>query len=117
LTKKDKIDLVNKSIDFVAENPSSINIKNFINSNLSGKAEQRLYSNYLAAYCENNEIEISDSFIPSQEATKLQKKKFKSIIKLDSNFHIYIHGNENLIENGVDKNGKKFYKIYYENEI
>lgn len=27
------------------------------------------------------------------------------------------HGNKELIEQGVEKDGRKYYKIYYENEI
>jgi len=32
------------------------------------------------------------------------------------NFHIYIHGRRDLIEKGTDESGKKFYKIYFEEE-
>jgi hypothetical protein len=31
------------------------------------------------------------------------------------NFHIYIHGNRNLLEQGSDEKGK-YYKIYYQVE-
>ncbi len=42
---------------------------------------------------------------------------FKSVLKLDKNFHIYIHGDKELIEKGYDDAvGKKFYKIYYDEE-
>ena len=47
---------------------------------------------------------------------KKQKKKFKSIIKLDKNFHIYIQGSNVTMEKGVDKDGRKFYKFYYQDE-
>lgn len=41
----------------------------------------------------------------------------KSVIKLDKNFHIYIHGSHDLIHQGIDPDtGKKFYKIFYDNE-
>ena len=47
---------------------------------------------------------------------KKQSRAFKSVLKLDKNFHIYIHGDRELIEQGGDKDGRKFYKIYYEDE-
>ncbi|MES1226514.1 MAG: nucleoid-associated protein, partial [Bacteroidota bacterium] len=48
---------------------------------------------------------------------KKQAKVFKSVLKLDKNFHIYIHGRRDLIEKGIDEiTGKKFYKIYFEEE-
>jgi hypothetical protein len=61
--------------------------------------------------------EIEDDFDIHLSSVKKQQKLFKSILKLDKNFHIYIHGRRDLIERGVDeKTGKKFYKIYYEEE-
>ena len=49
-------------------------------------------------------------------AVKKQARSIKSIIKLDKNFHIYVHGSRELIEQGVDEEGRKFYKIYYKEE-
>jgi len=37
-------------------------------------------------------------------------------LKLDGNFHVYIHGNKDMIERGVDDDGRKYYKLYYEEE-
>jgi hypothetical protein len=69
--------------------------------------------NYKEAY----EVEIEDTVVISKDAVKYQQKKFKSIIKLDKNFHIYVHTNDELIEQGVDEHGRKYYKLYYENEL
>ncbi|HZK95596.1 MAG TPA: hypothetical protein VFC67_15425 [Prolixibacteraceae bacterium] len=41
----------------------------------------------------------------------------KSIIKLAKNFHINVRGHRELIEQDVDKKGRKFYKIYYREEL
>ena len=38
------------------------------------------------------------------------------VIKLDKNLPIYVHGARELIEQGVDEEGRKFYKIYYKEE-
>jgi hypothetical protein len=35
---------------------------------------------------------------------------------LGENFDIYIHGNKEMIEKGVDDDGRKYYKIYYNEE-
>lgn len=115
-SKKEKIELINKSIDYLATDKATISIDNFIKSNIPDKRNQKEYVGFLDKYCEENDVTFSDSFESSFDAVKYQKRKFKNVIKLDKNFHIYIHGDENLIENGVDKNGKKFYKIYYDNE-
>ena len=64
-----------------------------------------------------NEIELPDRFDISTQAVKKQNRVFKSVLKLDKNFHVYIHGDKSLIERGYDeKTGKKFYKIYYDEE-
>lgn len=39
----------------------------------------------------------------------------KLVVKLDKNFHIYIHGDKEKIEKGEDSKGK-FIKLYY-NEV
>jgi hypothetical protein len=37
----------------------------------------------------------------------------KLVVKLDKNFHIYIHGKRDKITEGVDDKGK-FIKLYYD---
>ena len=61
------------------------------------------------------DIRIEDEFGISDSAVKKQARSYKSVIKLDRNFHIYVHGNRNLLEQGEDEKGK-FYKVYYEEE-
>ena len=67
-------------------------------------------------YRKENEVELADNFDISAQAVKQQARAFKSVLKLDKNFHIYIHGNRELIEQGIDESGRKYYKIYYEHE-
>ncbi|MCS6979671.1 MAG: nucleoid-associated protein [Flavobacteriales bacterium] len=48
---------------------------------------------------------------------KTAQKKFKSVIRLDKHFHIYIHGPEHLVERGFDEaKGLHYYKLYFETE-
>jgi hypothetical protein len=64
-----------------------------------------------------NALQIEDKFEINNSAVKKQAKDFKSIIKLDKNFHIYVHGNHRLLERGFDSsNGKNFYKLYFDSE-
>ncbi|MDR1897006.1 MAG: nucleoid-associated protein, partial [Prevotellaceae bacterium] len=73
------------------------------------------FNQYKSAYAKEYEIEIADSFTISDSAVKKQARGLKSVIKLDKNFDIHIHGNRDLIEQGSDSKGK-FYKIYYKEE-
>ena len=61
-------------------------------------------------------LELDASFEISEEALKKKSRVFKSVIKLDKNFHIYVHGDRDKIEKGVDENGRKYYKVFYEEE-
>jgi len=62
-------------------------------------------------------MEIADSFAISPSAVKKQAKVFKTVLKLDKNFHVYIHGRRDLIEKGYDEmSGKHYYKLYFEEE-
>ncbi len=74
------------------------------------------FNEYRTDFQREREITISDNFAISESAVKKQARSIKSIIKLDKNFHIYIHGHRDLIEQGVDEHGRKFYKIYYNEE-
>ena len=61
-------------------------------------------------------IKTNDQFSINLNAVKNQSRVFKSVLKLDKNFHVYIHGNRSMIEKGVDDMGRKYYKLYYEEE-
>jgi hypothetical protein len=61
------------------------------------------------------DIPMDMTFEIASDAVKKQSKIFKSVLKLDKNFHIYIHGDRSLIEHG-EESGKKYYKIFYEKE-
>jgi hypothetical protein len=74
------------------------------------------FSNYRSDFEHDTGQQLSSDFKVSQAAVKNQSRVFKSVIKLDKNFHIYVHGNRNMIERGVDEIGRKFYKLYYEDE-
>ncbi|MBK6363704.1 MAG: nucleoid-associated protein [Saprospiraceae bacterium] len=62
------------------------------------------------------QIELSEEFDISNQAVQKQGRVFKSVIKLDKNFHIYVHGNKNMIKKGVDDDGRKYYVLYYDEE-
>ncbi len=59
---------------------------------------------------------MEPDFDISQAAVKKNNGIFKSVIKLDKNFSLYIHGDRTKIERGEDQFGRKFYKLYYEEE-
>jgi hypothetical protein len=73
------------------------------------------FNNFKNTYQEKHDIEFANNFEISDSAVKKQQRSFKSVIKLDKNFHIYIHGDREKIQLCEDENGK-FYKIYFDKE-
>lgn len=75
------------------------------------------FESYKDTYKEQLNIPIYDEFDINQSAIKKLKRVFKSVIKLDKNFHIYVHGNRDLIRKGYDEeSGKHFYQLFFEQE-
>src|SRR5690606_17370531 len=60
---------------------------------------------------------IGETFEISQQAVKKQNSNYKSVLKLDKNFSVYVHGDRKLIENDYDEErGLNYYKLYYKEE-
>lgn len=115
ITKADQIDLLNRSVEYF-KGHESFNQKEFESEVLRDNALINSYRKFEGNYKENHEIELAEHFDISPQAVKKQARIFKSVLKLDKNFHIYIHGDRELIEQGVEQDGRKFYKIYFEKE-
>lgn len=115
VTKTDQIDLLNRSVDYFKNN-EQFEKADFEQEVLQDQGLIDSFQMYDTAYRQEYEVELQDSFDISPKAVKKQARVFKSVLKLDKNFHIYIHGNKELIEKGTDQDGRKYYKIYYEDE-
>jgi len=114
-TKVDQADFLNKSVSFFKDN-DTFNVDDFANKVIEQPEIIDSFNKYKTDFQEDYKIEIADNFDISNAAVKKQSRGFKSIIKLDKNFHIYVHGNREMIEQGVDEKGRKYYKIYYNEE-
>ncbi|MDD4603814.1 MAG: nucleoid-associated protein [Bacteroidales bacterium] len=115
LSKADKIDFLNRSVGYF-KNHENFDKKEFEEEVFQDTEIIKSFSNFDSAYRKTNDIELADSFEISPKAVKKQERVFKSVLKLDKNFHIYIHGDRQLIEQGVEQDGRKYYKIYYKDE-
>jgi len=115
VSKADKIDLLNRSVEYFRTH-DSFDKKEFENDVFQDSGIIKSFRNFDSNYREENEMELTDNFEISPQAVKRQARVFKSVLKLDKNFHIYIHGNKDLIEQGIEKDGRKFYKIYFQQE-
>ena len=115
VTKADQIDLLNRSATYF-QNNETYNKQHFEQEIFKESNLIKSYQDFEASYKEANELQVADEFGISAPAVKKQAKIFKNVLKLDKNFHIYIHGDKELIEQGKETDGRKFYKIYYQEE-
>jgi hypothetical protein len=108
VTKTEQIDILNRSMDYFKTHG------NFDREQF--ETEVLHHDNLIQSF--RNFVEPTDSFEIDSNAVKRQARVFKSVIKLDKNFHIYVHGDRELIEKGYDEvMGKHFYKIYFDVEV
>jgi hypothetical protein len=116
VAKADQIDLLNKSVNFF-KNKEQFNQAEFEVEVLGDANVIESFRNYGKTFMTNGDLDIEDNFEISAMAVKKQARIFKSVLKLDKNFHIYIHGNRELIEKGFDETvGKHYYKLYFDSE-
>ena len=116
VSKTEKIDLLNRSATYFKEN-DLFDSKEFEEEVLTKPDIIDSYRRYQQDRADRSEPVHEQSFGISQPAVKQQIRVFKSVLKLDKNFHIYIHGNREWIKRGTDPDGRKYYKIYFENEL
>lgn len=114
VSKADQAELLNKTTQFFKAK-DTFDMEEFANEVIAQPEVIDNFNQYKDSYAKERDIEFSDIFSISDTAVKKQARAFKSVIKLDKNFHIYIHGDRQLIEQGEDNKGK-FYKVYYKEE-
>ena len=117
VSKADQADLLNLSMQFFKEN-DTFEFEDFAENVMKQPEVIESFKQFKSFYEDEKELKIADSFDISEEAVKKQARVMKSVIKLDKNFHIYIHGKRELIEKGHDdSNNMNFYKLYFKEEV
>lgn len=113
-TKADQADFLNKSINFFKEK-EKFDYEEFTKEVLQDENVIESFGNFKSDYEQEMQVSISEDFAINEAAVKKQSRGFKSIIKLDKNFHIYVHGDRKMIEQGSDEKGK-YYRLYFDEE-
>jgi hypothetical protein len=116
MNKADKIDLLNRSMKYFKEK-ETFELDEFTGEVLGNPKAIESFKTYKQQYETEFDTPIADSFEISGNAVKKQARVYKSVLKLDKNFHIYIHGNKDLIEKGFDDDKHmNYYKVYFKEE-
>ena len=113
--KADQADLMNRSIKFFKEQ-ESFNMNNFEAEVIVQPEVISQFQQYKHDYQQEREMYVPDAFDISEKAVKKKQGTFKSVIKLDKNFSVYVHGDRSMIERGEDPDGRRYYKLYFEEE-
>ncbi|MGF1637926.1 MAG: nucleoid-associated protein [Cyclobacteriaceae bacterium] len=114
--KSDKLALMNESAEYFKEEPAFDKVS-FQEKVLKEPEIIEAFETYKDDYVQRKEIEIVDEFDVSAPAVKNMKKVFKSVIKLDKNFHVYVHGSRDRIVKGYDEeSGMHYYQLYFQEE-
>ncbi len=114
--KADQADMLNKSVKFFKEN-DSFSMDEFTGEVMQNPDVIEAFNKYKHQFVQERDIDIADEFEISGPAVKKQQRVFKSVIKLDKNFHIYVHGNREFIERGFDEaTGMYYYKVFFKEE-
>jgi hypothetical protein len=116
MSKADKIDLLNRSMKYFKDK-DTFDLDEFTGEVIGNPQAIESFKKFKGDYEKEFDTPIADAFEISDNAVKKQGRVYKSVLKLDKNFHIYIHGNKDLIEKGFD-DGKamNYYKVYFKEE-
>jgi hypothetical protein len=115
VSKADQIDYLNRSLDYFKKN-EQFNEQDFAKDVFEHQEVIKSFKKYKNDFQDEHDLSIVGEFDISTPAVKKQTRIFKSVLKLDKNFHVYIHGDRELIEKGVDEDGRKYYKLFYKEE-
>jgi len=116
MDKADKIDLMNRSMNYFKTKETFVEDE-FNEEVIGNPAAISLFKDYKTNFEEEFETPFQSNFDIAAPAVKKMASSYKSILKLDKNFHIYVHGKRELLEKGYDEDkGMNYYKLYFENE-
>jgi hypothetical protein len=116
VSKTEQIDILNRSMDYFKTH-GNFDREEFETEVLHHEELIHSFRKFDEQHRRTGDPETLGEFEISPQAVKKQARVFKSVIKLDKNFHIYVHGNRELIEKGYDEVLQKhYYKIYFDQE-
>lgn len=116
LDRADQLDALYRSGLYFKEN-EHFDADHYAKALFPEEEQQAAFKAYRDEYAQAYAVPLEDRFDISKPAVKKEFRILRSIIKLDKNFHIYVHGRRDLIERGFDEaRGKKYYKVYFDEE-
>ncbi len=117
IEKVDQADLLNRTSSFLKTH-DTFTMDDFAAEVMQEPEVINKFNAYKEDYQSSRAFEFDEEVEISESALKKNNKVFKSIIKLDKNFHIYVHGNRDLIQKGTDPDsGMNYYQLFFREEV
>ena len=103
--------------EFMQNLNTGFDINEFTNNVMPEPELKEQFNEFISSYSEREGVELVDQFDISTPAVKKQARVFKNVIKLDKNFHIYVHGDNQYIKKGYDEaTGMHYYQLFFKEE-
>ena len=116
IPRAEQIDMLNRSINFFKDS-DVFSEERFKQEIVQEPEVISAFESFKNQYESDKNVELSDQFPVSNFAVKDEKKYFKHVLKLDKNFHVYIHGEKKYIRKGYDSDrDMNYYMLYFHNE-
>lgn len=119
--KQEQSQFLAKTVDFFKEN-ESVDYHAFKDELFEEDKQKDMFDDYKKHFETLNEVLIRNNFEVSDVVLKKEKKKIKSVIKLDTNIEIKLDVDapdaaSEYLERGYDEEKKmKYYKVYFNEE-
>jgi hypothetical protein len=112
-----KADLLNRTMDYF-KTQESFSLPEFEAEVLQEESIMQSFYEHREKFMEKAGVEdLNENFEISLPAIQKAKKYIRSVIKLDKNFHLYVHGRRDLVERGFDEERQmNYYKLFFKEE-
>ncbi len=116
VSKADQADLLNRSVQYMKSH-EQFDLDDYSGEVLPSPEVARIFKDFTREDPNPTAGEIPESFQISGEAIRKNLKYLRSVIKLDKNFHVYIHGSRDRVEKGYDEmKALQYYKLFFKEE-
>lgn len=110
--KVQKVNYINRSVE--AFSRSNVKLEDYSHDVFRDELKERDFVEYTQKRAFEIGITFDKEFMVSSQAVRKKNVEAMRIVKLDNNFYIHIHGGEQLIEQGFDKEkGMRYYKFFF----
>jgi hypothetical protein len=115
-SREDQVGFLSDSLSYTKEN-QEVSFGNFRQEVLKEPSLIDAFDEYKTAYEDRRQWNPPDKFAVSEQVQNQAGKFIRSVIKLDKNFHIYVHGNKERLEKGFDASKKlNYYTLWFDSE-